>query len=141
MESSEHKTKVSVLVVDDSEPIREIIVLILSGKGHQCESATNGVEAIEKCRENSYDAVITDLDMPRMDGITLTRELTRSFLGLPVMMMTAHESESIEESAMNAGAREFLRKPFEISELLTKFDRMLRVQREPEAQQNREQGE
>jgi DNA-binding response OmpR family regulator len=141
MESSEYKTKVSVLVVDDSEPIREIIALILSRKGHQCESATNGVEAIEKCKGNAYDAVITDLDMPRMDGITLTRELTRCFLGLPVMMMTAHQSESIEESAMNAGAKEFLRKPFEISEFLMKFDRMLRVQREPEAQQNREQGE
>jgi len=138
MESSEYKTKVSVLVVDDSEPIREIIALILSGKGHQCESATNGVEAIEKCKGNAYDAVITDLDMPRMDGITLTRELTRCFLNLPVMIMTAHEGERLEESAMNAGAKEFLRKPFEVSELLMKFHRMLRVHREPEAQQNRE---
>jgi FixJ family two-component response regulator len=57
------------------------------------------------------------------------------------MVMTAHEGESFEESAMNAGAKEFLRKPFEISELLMKFHRMLHVQRKPEAQQNREQGE
>jgi len=134
MESSGSKAKVSVLVVDDSEPIREVIALILSGKGHRCESAGNGVEAIEKFKGNTYDAVITDLEMPRMDGITLTRELTRCFVDLPIMVMTAHEGESLEESVMNAGAKEFLRKPFEISELLMKFHRMLHVQREPEAQ-------
>ena len=127
MESSSSKEKASVLVVDDNEPMRETIASILSDKGHQCESAENGIEALEKCKGTKFDAVVTDLDMPGMDGITLTRELTRCFLDLPVMLMTAHDDDSLEGSAKNAGAREFLRKPFDISEFLTKFHRMLHV--------------
>ncbi len=127
MESSESKGKVSVLVVDDNEPMRETIASILSEKGHQCESAENGIEALEKCKGTKFDAVVTDLDMPGMDGMTLTRELTRCFLDLPVMLMTAHDDDSLEGAAKNAGAREFLRKPFDIFEFLTKFHRMLRA--------------
>ena len=125
MESNGSKGKASVLVVDDNEPMRETIASILSDKGHQCESAENGIEALEKCRGTKFDAVVTDLDMPGMDGITLTRELTRCFLDLPVMLMTAHDDDSLEGAAKNAGAREFLRKPFDIFEFLTKFHRML----------------
>ncbi len=125
MQSREPIGKVSVLVVDDNEPMREAISSILSGEGNQCESAENGVQALEKCRGTKFDAVVTDLDMPEMDGITLTRELTRCFLDLPVMLMTAHEGESLEGAARDAGAREFLRKPFDIFDFLTKFHRML----------------
>jgi two-component system, chemotaxis family, chemotaxis protein CheY len=125
MESREPMGKVSVLVVDDNEPMRETIASILSGEGNQCESAENGVEALQKCKGKRFDAVVTDLDMPEMDGITLTRELTRCFLDLPVMLMTAHEGESLERVARDAGAREFLRKPFDVSEFLNKFHRML----------------
>ena len=127
MKSSEPKGKVSVLVVDDNEPMRETIASILSEKGHQCESAENGLEALQKCKRNKFDAVVTDLDMPGMDGMTLTRELTRCFLDLPVMLMTADDDDSLEGSARDAGAKEFLRKPFDVSEFLTKFHRMLDV--------------
>ena len=127
MESNGSERKASVLVVDDNEPMRETIAAILSDKGHQCESAENGVEALEKCKGTKFDAVVTDLDMPEMDGITLTRELTRCFLDLPVMLMTADDDDSLEGSARDAGAREFLRKPFDVSEFLTKFHRMLHV--------------
>jgi len=127
MESNGSERKASVLVVDDNEPMRETIAAILSDKGHQCESAENGIEALEKCKGTKFDAVVTDLDMPGMDGITLTRELTRCFLDLPVMLMTAHDDDSLEGAAKNAGAREFLRKPFDIFEFLTKFHRMLHV--------------
>ena len=125
MESSGSKRKASVLVVDDNEPMRETISSLLLDEGHRCESAENGVEALQKCKAEKFDAVVTDLDMPGMDGITLTRELTRYFLDLPVMLMTAHEGESLEGAARDAGAREFLRKPFDIFEFLTKFHRML----------------
>ncbi len=125
MESREPVGKVSVLVVDDNEPMRETIAAILSDKGHQCESAENGIEALEKCKGTKFDAVVTDLDMPGMDGITLTKELTRCFLDLPVMLMTAHDDDSLEGAAKNAGAREFLRKPFDIFDFLTKFRQML----------------
>ncbi len=123
----ESGSKIRILVVDDNQCIREILTDLLSRRGHQCESATNGIEAIEKIKQNDFDAVITDLQMPEMDGIVLTRELHEHFSDLPVMIMTGQPDDSWMESAIRAGAREFLRKPFVISELMMRLHRMLQV--------------
>jgi two-component system chemotaxis response regulator CheY len=69
-----------VLIVDDDPFIRRLISSILTLKGHQCEEANDGMEALEKFSKTSFDAVITDIRMPRMDGIDLTRELLYSLL-------------------------------------------------------------
>jgi len=105
---------VAVLVVDDNEDIRETLALVLSGCGYRCESAKNGVEAMQRVRRARFDAVVTDLEMPEMDGIALTRELRQSFSNLPVMIMTGHSDDDHRETAFRAGAREFLGKPFEM---------------------------
>ena len=123
----ESGSKIRILVVDDNQCIREILTDLLSRRGHQCESATNGIEAMEKIKQNDFDAVITDLQMPEMDGIVLTRELHEHFSDLPVMIMTGQPDDSWVESAIGAGAREFLRKPFVISELMMRLHRMLQV--------------
>ena len=116
---------IRVLVVDDNEALSEVIVLILSGCGYRCESAKNGVEAMQRILRSRFDAVVTDLEMPVMDGIALTRELKQYFSGLPVMIMTGHSDEDWKEVAFRAGAKEFLSKPFEVSELTGKLHRML----------------
>ena len=127
MELSDSETKVSVLVVDDNESMREVLATILSMSGHRCESAENGVEAMEKVMQSRFDVVVTDVDMPEMDGIALTKELTQHFSNLPVMIMTGDDGS--EESAIDAGAREFLRKPFDFSEFIVKFHKILCVQK------------
>ncbi len=114
----ETSSKLKILIVDDNESIREVLTIITSRRGYQCESATNGREAIDMITRAHFDLVITDVHMPEMDGITLTRELTRHFSGLPVMIMTGELDDSFAESAITAGAREVLGKPFAIPDLL-----------------------
>ena len=115
----------SVLVVDDNESIREVLAVILSGSGYRCESVKNGVEAMQRVRQSRFDAVVTDLEMPEMDGIALTREIRQQFSSLPVMVMTGHSDEEHRETAFRAGAREFLSKPFDIPDLIRKLHGML----------------
>ncbi len=119
--------KLKILVVDDSQSIRELLMTLLSHEGHRCESAVNGVEAMEKAALRHFDAVVTDVQMPGMDGIALTEELTRRF-DLPVMIMTAHLDEYSRQSALAAGAKEILRKPFAIPEFMIRLRKMLHVQ-------------
>jgi len=122
MESTHYK----ILVVDDEEPLRNLIVSMLSPKGHQCLTANNGREALDKMMETKFDALITDIVMPEMDGITLTKELSKHYQNLPVMAMTGYAEEYSAEAAIASGAREFIKKPFSISEFSIRFDKMMR---------------
>ncbi len=132
------ETKINVLVVDDDDCIREVLAILLSRIGYRCHSATNGIEAIQKVRDSKFDIVITDLQMPDMDGIALTKELCQHFPDLPVMIMTGKPDDRLVESAIGAGAREVLRKPFGISELKVRIYRMLRNQETPQEQEPEE---
>ncbi len=129
MKSSHYK----VLVVDDEEPMRKLIVSLLSPRGHQCVTANNGREALDKIMETKFDALITDIAMPEMDGITLTKELSKHYQNIPVMVMTGYTEEYSAETAIASGAREFIKKPFSISEFLIRFDKMMRDHRGEEA--------
>jgi diguanylate cyclase (GGDEF)-like protein len=115
-----------VLVVDDEEMIRNFLCSLLPRYGHNCEVAKGGIEALEKIKRNSFDAVVVDIVMPHMDGVTLTEELLRLYSNLPVMLMTGHAHEHSAESAMAAGAREFIKKPFSNQEFIMRFDKMMR---------------
>jgi len=115
-----------VLVVDDEEGIRNLLVSLFSKCGHHCETAKDGAEALEKIRRNSIDAAVIDIVMPQMDGITLTKELLKLRPDLPVMIMTGHAHENSAESAIAAGAREFIKKPFSVHEFIVRFYKMMR---------------
>jgi len=129
MESTHYK----ILVVDDEEQMRKLIVSLLSPKGHQCVTANDGREALDKFMETKFDALITDIVMPEMDGITLTKELSKHYQNLPVMVMTGYTEEYSAETAIASGAREFINKPFSISEFLIRFDKMMRDHKGEEA--------
>ena len=117
MEKRDTETKASVLIVDDNENMRAVLAIVLSRRGHRCELAANGREAMEKMDQGSFDAVVTDVEMPEMDGIALTQELTRRHSHLPVMIVTGSLDERyMELTFATCAAREFLKKPFEISE-------------------------
>ena len=116
---------ISILVVDDNEAVREAIAVMLLGRGYRCESAKNGIEALQRARQSRFDAVVTDLEMPAMDGIALTRKLRQYFPDLPVMIMTGCSDDDCKEIAFRAGAREFLSKPFDLPDLIRKLHRIL----------------
>jgi two-component system cell cycle response regulator CpdR len=113
-----------VLVVDDEERTRKLIVTLLSQQGHQCMTAGNGIEALNKISQNKFDAVIADIVMPEMDGTTLTKKLSKECPRLPVMVMTGYDEYSAEV-AIASGAREFIRKPFSIAEFIIRFHKMM----------------
>lgn len=120
------RPKYRVLVVDDNEAIRNLIVAVLSPVGHHCISAIDGNDALTKASENKFDAVITDIVMPGMDGITLTKELSKEYDNLPIMILTGHGDRYSPETAITAGAREFIKKPFFIEEFVIRFHKMMR---------------
>jgi diguanylate cyclase (GGDEF)-like protein len=115
-----------ILIVDDEEPVRNFMVSFLFKYGHSCKTAKDGIEALEKFKKNSFDSAVIDVVMPLMDGITLTRELVNLYPSLPVMIMTGHADEHSAESAIAAGAQEFIKKPFTINEFILRFDKMMR---------------
>jgi CheY-like chemotaxis protein len=120
-----------VLVVDDNEDLRDALVIILSGSGYRCESAKDGVDALKRVRQARFDAVITDVEMPQMDGIALTRELRQCFPDLPVMIITGHSDNEYKETAFRAGAQEFVTKPFNASDLIAKLHKALQTHNLP----------
>lgn len=122
MESS----KYTILVVDDEDPIRDLVVGFLERLGHQCVRATDGIDALDKIKENKIDAIVTDIKMPQMDGITLTKEILQQYPGVPVMVMTGFAEEYTAANAISAGARDFIQKPFSVEEFTIRFNKMIK---------------
>ena len=87
-------SKYTILVVDDEERLRNLIVTFLSRLGHSCVTAMDGVDALDKIKGYKIDAVVTDIKMPNMDGITLAAKISMHYPELPIMIMTAFEEDS-----------------------------------------------
>ena len=118
-------SKYTILVVDDEELLRNLIDTFLSKLGHSCVTAIDGVDALEKMKENKIDAVVTDIRMPKMDGITLTGEISTRYPGIPVMIMTAFDEGDTAGLAITAGARDFIKKPFSLNEFSVRLHKMI----------------
>ncbi len=113
-----------VLVVDDEQEIAASIAFFLHSKGHLCDRASDGYEALERVRSKNYDVLITDIVMPRMDGITLVQRLSKEYPGLAIMAMSGvskNMGRPTDREAINAGAWIFIRKPFFLSDFWTQF--------------------
>ena len=114
-----------ILVVDDEELIRNLVVSVLSELGHSWITASDGVDALNKMGANKFDAVITDITMPNMDGIILTREISKQYPAIPVMVMIAFDEEYSIGTAISVGAREFIKKPFSLDEFAIRLHKMI----------------
>ncbi len=107
-----------VLVVDDDAGVRYTLREILSSEGLSVDEASDGAAALQRFESAPVPLVITDLRMPRMDGMELLRQLTARSPAPRVVMVTAHGSERQAVEAMKAGAFDYFRKPFDVDELL-----------------------
>ena len=106
-----------ILVVDDEENARMALSKILTREGYDVASAGNGYEALNYLRDKEVELIITDINMPEMNGMAFLRELNRSHPASNVIMITAYgEVESYIE-AMNLGAFEYINKPVKFDEL------------------------
>jgi two-component system response regulator HydG len=102
----------TILVVDDKEMMRDSVATTLSRKGHVVISAADAKSALERLTQRTFDAVITDLQMPEMDGVQLLTEIRRLDEQLPVIVMTAYGTVESAVAAMKQGAYDFITKPF-----------------------------
>jgi len=131
-----------ILVVDDEGSQREILRAILLAEGYSVETASGGTEAIRRCREKSYDLVLTDLRMPGTDGLSLVERLIRDDPPTLVILMTAYGSLDSAEQALKKGAFDYLTKPLEREELLLTVKRAFeRIQLSRENRSLRQQAE
>lgn len=106
-----------ILVVDDEENTRIALTRLLSREGYEVHTAANGLEALSCLRDRPAELIITDLNMPEMNGLAFLRELNREYPASNVIMITAFgEVESYLE-ALNLGAFEYLNKPLRLEEL------------------------
>lgn len=116
-----------VLVVDDERNVRASVAIALRREGHDVETAMSGEEALGIARDVDPDVVLTDLRLSGMDGLELIRGLRRQSPGIGVVVMTAFGSIESAVEAMQAGAGDYLRKPFEAGELAAVVERALRT--------------
>jgi len=105
---------IRVMVVDDALYIRELISLILRNEGYEVIKAANGKEALNALNGTNIDMLITDLNMPEVNGIELVESLRNmpDFKSTPVLMVTSENQESIRKRARQAGVNEWMLKPF-----------------------------
>ncbi len=106
-----------ILVVDDEENTRIGLSKLLSQEGFQVESAANGNDALEMLGQHKVNLVISDINMPDMNGLVFLRELSRKFPSTNVIMITAYGGVESYLEAMNLGAYEYLHKPVRLDEL------------------------
>jgi two-component system chemotaxis response regulator CheY len=117
----------SILVLDDSASIRQMMKIALTGTGHEITGAANGVQGLRLIDKTRYDLIITDLNMPEMDGLTFIRELRKrpKHAGVPVLFVTTETRESVKDQAKAAGATGWIAKPFSSDQLCRVVERVL----------------
>lgn len=109
-----------ILSVDDSASMRQMVKLTLTGAGYQVLEAADGCEALSKARAGGISMVLTDLNMPNMDGLTLIRELRKqpAYKGVPIVFLTTESDDAKKAEAKASGATAWIVKPFKQDQLL-----------------------
>jgi two-component system chemotaxis response regulator CheY len=106
-----------VLIVEDDAATRRLYKFLLTNGGYPVLEAEDGLAALEQLAHNHCDLVITDMNMPRMDGMELVKAIRRDYSHIYVIMITAFGTPDIEKQAMRIGANDYLAKPFDFEEL------------------------
>ena len=110
----------SILAVDDSASMRKMVSFTLTGAGYHVVEAVDGLDALEKAQSHSIDLVLTDQNMPNLDGLGLTRKLREhsKFKTIPILILTTESSDQMKQLGRSAGATGWLVKPFDPPKLL-----------------------
>lgn len=115
-----------MLSVDDDEEMIGLLHEVVSQLGHVSVTAVDGVDAFEKLGESEFDIIITDISMPRMNGIELTKRVKTDFEDIDVVVVTGYQEEYKYTDVIEIGASDFISKPFNINELEAKINRIIR---------------
>lgn len=115
-----------ILFVEDEEDLTLIVADTLRGQGYDVVTAANGIEGLEKFKTESADIVVADVMMPKMDGFTMAKEIRKISPTLPLLFLTAKSTIDDVEEGFEIGANDYLKKPFELRELIVRIKALLR---------------
>ncbi len=110
-----------IMTVDDSATVRQVLNMTLTGAGYDVVEAMNGEDALHKLADQSVDVLVTDLNMPKLDGVGLIKKV-RSIAGnrfMPIIMLTTESQSEKKQEGKNAGASGWITKPFKPEQLLS----------------------
>jgi two-component system chemotaxis response regulator CheY len=118
----------SILAVDDSASMRKMVSFTLTGAGYHVVEAVDGQDAWEKAQTHSVDLVLTDQNMPNLDGLGLTRKLREhsKFKSVPILILTTESSDQMKQLGRAAGATGWLVKPFDPGRLIEVIQKVIR---------------
>ncbi|MFL5961495.1 MAG: response regulator transcription factor [Gaiellaceae bacterium] len=122
----------AILVVDDDAPIRRMLDRTLSAEGYAVATAADGGEALAAVERSTPDLVVLDVGLPGVDGLAVSRRLRTKGLAVPVLLLTARDAVSDRVAGLDAGADDYLVKPFATEELLARVRALLRRGKSPE---------
>jgi two-component system response regulator MprA len=122
----------AILVVDDDAPIRRMLDRTLSAEGYAVETAADGGAALAAVERSTPDLVVLDVGLPGVDGLAVSRRLRGKGLAVPVLLLTARDSVPDRVAGLDAGADDYLVKPFATEELLARVRALLRRGKSPE---------
>ncbi|MGW2018690.1 response regulator transcription factor [Streptomyces sp. NPDC001927] len=115
-----------ILIVDDEPAVREALRRSLAFEGYGTQEAVDGVDALARMESYAPDLVVLDVQMPRMDGLTAARRIRASGSTVPILMLTARDTVGDRVTGLDAGADDYLVKPFELDELFARIRALLR---------------
>ncbi len=110
----------TILAIDDSASIRQMVAFTLKSSGYEVVDAVDGVEGLDKAKAQTFNLILTDQNMPRMDGITLIKSLRAmpQYGTVPILMLTTESSDAMKQQGRAAGATGWLVKPFDPQKLI-----------------------
>ncbi|MDH7516561.1 MAG: response regulator, partial [Bacteroidota bacterium] len=117
------KSGATILVVDDEKLFRDVLTAKLMENGYICDSAINGIEAINKIQRQQYDVILLDIKMPRVNGIEVLRHINENTLSSEVIMLTTFTDVRTAVETVKLGAYDYVTKPYNLTELLQTIER------------------
>ena len=115
-----------ILIVDDDDEIRELLEFDIAQSGYFVDTASNGKDGLTKALNNSYDLIILDVMMPKMNGFDVCKNIRQAKLSIPILMLTAKGTIDDKTIGFDSGADDYLVKPFDIQEVLLRIRVLLR---------------
>lgn len=114
-----------VLTVDDSEPMRKLVGMVLASDGHQVTTACNGAEALLHMNEQNFDLLVTDINMPVLSGSQLIAQVRQKNQDLPILVLTTENQQNMQHAGKALGANGWVQKPFQPKQFTDMVRRLL----------------
>lgn len=116
-----------IMVIDDSASLRQVVSIALRGAGYEVVEASDGKDALDKLDGSKFNLMISDVNMPRMDGITFVKEVKQSpvYRYTPIIMLTTESQEHMKQQGKAAGVKAWVVKPFKPDQMLDAVSKLI----------------